>query len=203
MATQLESVLADARFKAFLDELRRERVLPASATPEVVDLVLLATSRFLRHFGDDASNSTPPSASPATDEPKAESTPNQEESAWINMESVDSAKAEGNAHFRASEWLPAALAYGRALAVCPTCGPRAVLLANRAAALIKAGHLAEAEKDASLATRLQPTYGKAWAQLGAALAPQGKARLARSALSRALELDGSLTTAAEQLRALG
>ncbi|KAA0148432.1 hypothetical protein FNF29_06650 [Cafeteria roenbergensis] len=116
-----------------------------------------------------------------------------------SLEAMDEAKSRGNQLFRERKFLDSAMAYGRALAVCPAEGPRAVLLANRAAALSECGRLDDAESDARLALRIRPDYAKAWARLGHVMASMRRDREALAALSRALELDPSLSATVAML----
>lgn len=115
---------------------------------------------------------------------------------------MDEFKALGNEKFRAKQWFAAAMAYGRALAVCPVKGPRSILLANRAAALTEASVLDEAEHDARLAVRIQPTYAKAYYRLGMALTARDRRAEAISCLEKALELDPDLSGARAAIRSI-
>jgi len=166
-----ESVLRDERFREFWRRLREAGAVPEPGSgDEFLDVLADAVAKFRER-----------TALPST--------------ATMSLEAVDVAKAEGNDCFRAGRYLDASLAYGRALAVCPADGPRSVLLANRAAALVECDRPVDAEKDARLAVRIRPDYAKGWARLGAALAAQRRDADAEAALQRALSLDGDLAKA--------
>jgi tetratricopeptide (TPR) repeat protein len=65
---------------------------------------------------------------------------------------------------------------------------------NRSGALYDLGKNQEALDDALIATKLDPTYAKAWARLGLAHLRLGRGKRAKEALQRAIELAGRNVT---------
>ncbi|RHZ45157.1 tetratricopeptide repeat protein [Aspergillus thermomutatus] len=78
----------------------------------------------------------------------------------------------------------------------------AVYRNNRSGALYDLGRYPEALDDALVATKLDPTYAKAWARLGLAHLRLGRAKRAKEALQRAIELAGRNATDAMRKAAM-
>lgn len=178
------SLLRDPKFRELVKRLADVGALPAAgASTAVLDTLAEAAARF-------AARTAPAEPSDGGD------------GTAVSLEAMDEAKSRGNQLFRERKFLDSAMAYGRALALCPAGGPRAVLLANRAAALSECGRLGDAESDARLALRIRPDYAKAWARLGFVMASMRRDREALAALSRAVELDSSLVASVAMLETL-
>ncbi|KAI0830788.1 TPR-like protein [Trametes gibbosa] len=97
---------------------------------------------------------------------------------------VEQLKAEGNALHLKGDHAAARLKYTEAIKLDDT---NAVLYANRAAAYIALKQYLDAGKDAQKATRIDPTYGKAWARLAKASSELHAWPMSINAWKKALE----------------
>jgi tetratricopeptide (TPR) repeat protein len=209
---ELMAFLTDPRFVTVLKSLETEGAFDGIplGSKEFMSRLDLAAKAFEAHTSGGATAAGPPSASSSTEaasasttDSRAENTITEDEAlAAVSWEAMDEYKARGNDLFRSKQWFAAAMAYGRALAVCPVKGPRAILLANRAAALTEASVLEEAEHDARLAVRILPTYAKAHYRLGRALEARDRRTEAVASLERSLELDPDLSGARAAIKSI-
>lgn len=97
-------------------------------------------------------------------------------------------KAEGNARFAAREYVEAAAAYSRAIALEPE---DAIFHSNRCACHLKLGQLDAALADALRLRELRPAWAKSHFREGSVLAAMGRHADAARALCEALQLEQS------------
>ena len=119
----------------------------------------------------------------------------------MSNQTADELKAAGNSAFSSGAHSAAIVAYTTALSMsgagaAPAGLPRAVLLTNRAAALLARGSPGDnvlALSDATAATREAPTYGKAFARKGAALMSLGQYEDSLGAFAAGMRVEPGLT----------
>ena len=100
-------------------------------------------------------------------------------------------KKRGNGFYLASENEDAIIQYNQALEICPLCfsEDRAVLMANKAAVLIKMGQKVEAIEQCSEAIQLNPKYVKALLRRGQIYEETDKPHEAMKDFEQVLEID--------------
>lgn len=120
-----------------------------------------ATEEVIRGKGDFPLNLTDPKAGSAS-EPDAEASPASEAS----RAQAEAKRQEGNAAFKANDFLQAALYYTEAIELCPDLH---LAWANRAQCFLHTGQPEKALTDATRCTELAPDYAKGWFRMGIAL----------------------------------
>lgn len=95
-------------------------------------------------------------------------------------------RVEGNEHYKRGDYVAAIKSYTRCLGLDPQ---NAVVLSNRAMALIKNREFAKAEDDCSLALKVDPTHVKSYLRRGTARNALGKHRLALLDFENCTKLD--------------
>ncbi|KAJ7070652.1 hypothetical protein C8F01DRAFT_1362514 [Mycena amicta] len=102
------------------------------------------------------------------------------------MSNVEQLKAEGNALHAERRYAEACQKYSAAIAEKPDKATLAILYANRAASFLDAKKFLDALNDADEATKLDPTYAKAWSRVASAAFELGHLTKSKTAWTKGL-----------------
>lgn len=132
-------------------------------------------------MGGSAPTPAAAASGPSTFAPASSSKPSDED-----LAKAEQLKAEGNKAMSAKDFGAAIEAYGKAIELNPN---SPVYFSNRAAAFSQIGQHDQAIDDAKQASKIDPTFGKAYSRLGHALFSSGRFQEAVEAYSKGAEVD--------------
>ncbi|SPC62037.1 related to SGT2  len=132
-------------------------------------------------MGGSAPTPAAAASGPSTFAPASSSKPSDED-----LAKAEQLKAEGNKAMSAKDFGAAIEAYGKAIELNPN---SPVYFSNRAAAFSQIGQHDQAIDDAKQASKIDPTFGKAYSRLGHALFSSGRFQEAVEAYSKGVEVD--------------
>ena len=107
----------------------------------------------------------------------------------------DAYKATGDDAFRCGNFTEAISFYSHALELDPT---HFVLLSNRSAAYLKAGHKSKSLQDAMACVEANPKFAKGYSRLAAAQQSLGRWQVAKETYEKLLALDPANTAVAKK-----
>ncbi|SAM85611.1 related to SGT2-cochaperone, glutamine-rich cytoplasmic protein [Ustilago bromivora] len=143
----------------------------------IFDIFLKTQSK----MGGSAPTPAAAASGPSTFAPASSSKPSDED-----LAKAEQLKAEGNKAMSAKDFGAAIEAYGKAIELNPN---SPVYFSNRAAAFSQIGQHDQAIDDAKQASKIDPTFGKAYSRLGHALFSSGRFQEAVKAYSKGVEVD--------------
>ncbi|UTT88895.1 hypothetical protein NDA17_001616 [Ustilago hordei] len=147
----------------------------------IFDIFLKTQAKTQAKMGGSAPTPAAAPSGPSTSAPTSSFKPSDED-----LAKAEQLKAEGNKAMSAKDFGAAIEAYGKAIELNPI---SPVYFSNRAAAFSQIGQHDQAIDDAEQASKIDPTFGKAYSRLGHALFSSGRFQEAVEAYSKGVQVD--------------